>query len=371
MIYRDIYAFIAFCIFIFFNQKNKFMTKFLTIIALFCLVSCKNNPNSTTEKSIDAGLISAATWFQAWELVAKETYHVSTATPVELVLFDEKYVYTTSKVSGAGGEIVEGPALWDKQYVWLKKAHNGQLVMPDSTKSPVQIMSYTKPLFLKEDTIAFFVTPLPSYWKIKDIGDHGIGYDSLSLIVFLHEFTHAQQIIKSHDGMDNIINGYLSKNPKDEAVFNDDLMQNLYEKDAVYSKAFKEEMALFYAACEETDKTKQKTKALTAITALENRQKSILAKDKKDLAEIDNYWLTLEGLGQYSTYAWLVHPKGGNLDRKKALEILKTKYWSQEEGFPIAYLLAQNGGTKTWWTDMFCRNPKSTIGLLKAALAKK
>jgi hypothetical protein len=344
---------------------------FLCLLAIISFASCKENVNTNNKaKPIDTGLTPAATWFQAWELVAYQTYHVNAATPVELVLFDEKYVYTTSKVTGEGGEIVEGPKLFDKPFVWFKKAHNGQLVMPDSTKSEVKIMSYTKPFLTKLDTTAFFVTPLPSYWKIKDIGDHGIGYDSLSLIVFLHEFTHAQQIIKSHDGMDNIINGYLSKHPKDGEVFGDDMMQDFYEKDAAYAKAFKNETDLFYAACAETDKTKQKVMALNAISVLEKRQKGILDKDKKDLAEIDNYWLTLEGLGQYSTYAWLIHPKGGNLTHKKALDVLKTRFWSQEEGFPICYLLAKYGGTETWWASFFCRNPVSSIALLKTALAK-
>jgi hypothetical protein len=351
-------------------MKIKFL--FLSLLAIIYFASCKENASTQTkQKAIDTGLTSAATWFQAWELVAHETYHVNAATPVELVLFDEKYVYTTSEVTGEGGEIVEGPKLFDKPFVWFKKAHNGQLVMPDSTKSEVKIMSYTKPLFTKLDTTAFFVTPLPSYWKIKDIGDHGIGYDSLSLIVFLHEFTHAQQIIKSHDGMDNIINGYLSKHPKDAELFSDDMMQDFYEKDAAYAKSFKIETDLFYAACAETDKTKQKALALNAISVLEKRQKGILEKDKKDLAEIDNYWLTLEGLGQYSTYAWLIHPKGGNMSHEKALPVLKTRFWSQEEGFPICYLLAKYGGTETWWNSFFCRNPVSSIALLKTALAKK
>jgi uncharacterized membrane protein YobD (UPF0266 family) len=350
-------------------MKTKYL--FLSIFALGFLASCKENaPKQTKQKPIDAGLTSATSWFQAWELVAKETYHVNAATPVKLVLFDEKYVYTTSDVTGAGGEIVEGPTLFDKSFVWLKKAHNGQLLMPDSTKSEVKLMSYTKPLFLNEDTTAFFVTPLPSYWKLKDIGDHGIGYDSLALIVFLHEFTHAQQIIKSHDGMDNIINDYLEKNPKDAPLFSDDMMQDFYEKDANYSKIFQKEVDLFYAACAEKDEIKQKNLARQAILLLEQRQKGILAKDKKDLAEIDNYWLTLEGLGQYSTYAWLTNPKGGNMSHEKALPILKTRFWSQEEGFPICYLLAKYGGTETWWKSFFCRNPVSSISLLKVALAK-
>jgi hypothetical protein len=344
------------------------MTKFLAVIALVCLISCKENPSKTTQqKAIDAGLTPAATWFQAWELVAKETYHVNAATPVELVLFDEKFVYTTAKLTGAGGEIVEGPKLFDKSFVWYKKAHNGEIVMPDSTKSPVQVMSYTKPF----DTAAFFVTPLPSYWKIKDIGDHGIGYDSLSLIVFLHEFTHSQQIINKHDGMDGIIDDYMAKHPQDGQIFGDDMMQDLYEKDATYAKAFKNEVDAFYAACEETDNSKQKALTINAISIMEKRQKNILDKDKKDLAEIDNYWLTLEGLGQYSTYAWLIHPKGGNLSHQKAMPILKTKWWSQEEGFPICYLLAKYDGTEKWWKTMFCRNPTTTVRLLKAALAKQ
>jgi hypothetical protein len=352
------------------------MTRILAIIALFSLLSCSpksivKQPTTGGQKSIDSALKSAALWFQAWELIAKETYHISTFTPVKLVFFDEKYIYTTSEISGAGGQIIEGPRLFNTPFVWLKKEHNGQITMPDNTQNPVQIMSYTKPLFLKEDTIAFFVTPLPSYWKLKDIGDHGIGYDSLALIVFLHEFTHAQQIIKSHDGMDNIINDYLGKHPKDAPLFSDDMMQDFYEKDEIYSKAFQKEVDLFYAACAEKDEIKQKNLARQAILLLEQRQKGILAKDKKDLAEIDNYWLTLEGLGQYSTYAWLTNPKGGNMSHEKALPILKTRFWSQEEGFPICYLLAKYSGTDTWWKSFFCRNPKSSISLLKAKLEKK
>jgi hypothetical protein len=344
------------------------MEKLLT--AILILFSFAVNAQTSQTENINFNKDVAA-WFNAWELVAKETYYINKMTPVKLVLFDEKYVYTTSELTGAGGEVINGPKLLNQSFVWLKKAHNGELVMPDSTKSKVQIMSYTKPLFLKEDTIAFFVMPLPSYWKLKDIGDHGIGYDMLSLIVFLHEFTHAQQIIKGHDGMDAIIGNYLSKYPKDESIFGDDMMQLLYEKDSLYAQRFKKEMDLFYAACEQKNKIKQRTLAKQAIQLLEKRQKNILENNKRDLGAIDNYWLTMEGLGQYSTYAWLINPQGGNYTHKKALAVLKTKWWSQEEGFPICYLLAQYGGTKTWWKTMFCRNPTSTITLLKAALDRK
>jgi hypothetical protein len=320
-------------------------------------------PNDNTSFNKDV-----KTWFNAWELLAKETYYVNKITAVQLVLFDEKYVYTTSTITGANGKIIDGPKLLGHSFVWFKKAHNGELIMPDSSKSEVKIMSYTKPLYSKEDTITFFVMPLSSYWKVKDIGDHGIGYDRLALIVFLHEFTHAQQIIKGHSGMDEIIGNYLSKYPKEESIFGDDMMQDLFEKDSVYVHAFEKEMNLFYEACEQKNTIKQRKLTYEAIKLLEQRQASIL---KKDIAVIDNYWLTLEGLGQYSTYAWLTNPKGGNYNYKKALKILKTKWWSQEEGFPICYLLAKMSGTKNWWKTMFCRNPTSTIRMLNKVLEAK
>jgi hypothetical protein len=345
------------------------MTKLFSFIALVCLFACTaSKPTVQTTKGIEPALTSASQWFQAWELVCKDVYKTNTLNPVKLVFFDEKYVYTTSEISGKGGEIVVGPTLFNQPWVWYKKAHNGQLTMPNSSTTDVKVMSFTNTLIEGKDTSTYFVTPLPSYWKLKDIGDHGVGYDSLALIVFLHEFTHSQQIVKANAGMDDIIGGYLMAHPEDERLFSDDMMQDMYEKNEDYVKSYQIECTMFENACAEKDKAKQKSMLKEALSLLDQRQKRLLAQDKRDLAEIDNYWLTLEGTAQYTTYAWLMHPKGGNFDHKRALKVIKTRSWSQEEGFAISLALSKYVAPDAWTQVMFCRNPVSSVALLKEAL---
>ena len=48
---------------------------------------------------------------------------------------------------------------------------------------------------------------------------------------------------------------------------------------------------------------------------------------------MDNFFLTLESIKQYAAFAQLINPTGGNLLVKKVLPGIKTKWWSQEQGF--------------------------------------
>jgi hypothetical protein len=292
-------------------------------------------------------------WFAAWELVSKKIYQL----------------YTTSAISGKDGESIKGPALFGKELTWIKKKHDGKFIQPNGEVKNIDMMCYAIPLYNNNVSNAFFVMPIINYWVAHDIGDHGIGYEKLTTCVFVHEFCHTQQFEKGMNGMEaGAFDTYFTAHENE--VYMDDIMQDIYGKDSAYTNMFNEELQLFTKAHEANNKTENKILAKKAISALEQRQKNILMKDKRDLAEIDNYWLTIEGVAQYSAYAWLKHPEGGQLSDEAAFKALKTKSWSQEEGIALVYLYSKLVEPKKWARKMFRSKTVTMVSLLKKEVVK-
>jgi hypothetical protein len=88
------------------------------------------------------------------------------------------------------------------------------------------------------------------------------------------------------------------------------------------------------------------------------------------LVQIDNFFLTMEGLGQYSMYLWLTHPKGGNLKRNAAIDGVrrKKKWWSQDEGFALFLILDRLSKPRSWAKEMFGEKIESVVSLINKQL---
>ena len=84
------------------------------------------------------------------------------------------------------------------------------------------------------------------------------------------------------------------------------------------------------------------------------------------LKEIDVFFLTMEGLGQYSMYLWLTHPKGGNLKKDIVINGVRRggKWWSQDEGFALFLILDKLSKPDTWAKNMFGHKTESVIDLI-------
>jgi hypothetical protein len=329
---------------------------------LFILTTFNSFGQAQNDKSI--GFNKCATgWFKAWELVSKKHYKLDKIKPTEFLLFDENFIYTTSSISGKGGEIIKGPKLFGEKLVWRKKPHNGKLLLPDGQERKVEIMAFS--YALKNQTAkAFFVMPILDYWITKKIDDHGIGLDRLTTGVFVHEFCHSQQFEDGYNGMeDGAFDKYFTAHENE--VFMDDIMQDIYKKDSVYVKEYEAELNAFILAYQASSKSEMKILTNKALKALGVRQQRILKQDKRDLADIDNYWLTMEGVAQYSSFLWLTDSKGGRLAMDKAIKALKTASWSQEEGFAIVYLFSKFLPADSWSQKMFRAKTVNIIELLK------
>ena len=331
--------------------------KLLIFLFLLTALSCNQTKNS---KTIDSTLECTYNWFKAWELISKDVFQLKKNEPTRFVFFDSLFVYTTSPITGQGGNIIEGPQLFEEKQVWYKKPHNGTLLLPDSSNVKVQMMIFASSTKEKE-VKTFFVMPLLSFWEQEKINDHGIGLDNLTAGVFTHEFSHTQQL-GSFDKFGVYFEAYMKKYGTDN--FGDDMMQDIYEKDSTITSLYKNELAAFTAAAE-VDENKINEATKDALKKFEEKHKIILNRDKKDLKIIDDIWLTIEGIGQYAMYEYLINPKGGNFSKEKAYKAIKTKSWSQEEGFAMFYLLAKYKSPELWASNFFGSNMKTITEVLK------
>jgi hypothetical protein len=75
----------------------------------------------------------------------------------------------------------------------------------------------------------------------------------------------------------------------------------------------------------------------------------------------------MEGLGQYSMFAWLVHPQGANLSPETALKATrrKRKKWSQDEGLALFLILNRQQQPKQWAKYLFGDETKIVIELIR------
>ncbi|MBF2709779.1 hypothetical protein [Flavobacterium soyangense] len=324
------------------------------------LIICSNNLFGQAENNkFDPSLNEVQKWFTAWDLVYNDVYVLKKIKPVDFVLFDETYVYTTSKITGKDGLNIVGPSLSDMPLTWTKKIHNGKITLPDSTDTEVKVMSFASQL---ANGSPYFVMPLTSYWLKNKVDDHGIGLETLVTCVFLHEFGHTQQLQSLND-IGKVMEAYSKVYPNDN--LNDDILQFYYKNDSIYLKDYKIEADLFRQAALTLDKNERINLTRTALQMLKVRQKKCFEKDGRDIAKMDDFFLTLEGIGQYTAFSWLIHPKGGNLSIDKALIGIKTKWWSQEQGFDTIFLLSKFMKPKKIANYMFGKVLTTSIDLLE------
>jgi hypothetical protein len=281
--------------------------------------------------------------------------------PVEFVFFDKDYVYSTSEITISHGETCTGPTFFGNVYQWQRMLHGGSFTLPNKEKVSVALMSFAAPVGEGSDK-SFFVMPLPSYWQSAGVNYQELGLNRFTTGVFLHEFSHSQQM----QTVGKKVLQCQQKTPyKDN--FSDDIIQDLFSKDTIYSRGFQHEVELLYQGANASGKASKAALVRQGLQAYRNRQKHYFTGRLTVLSEVDDLFLTMEGLGQFSMLAWLMHPQGGSLTLEAALKATrrKRKKWSQDEGLALFLVLNGHQQPKQWAKYMFSSNTKSVIELIR------
>lgn len=315
------------------------------------------------EKDSDKAFYEATNnWFAAWKLVSKDIYKVDRVRPVEFVFFDDQYVYSTSSTTIKNGKYVRGCNLLNLTLGWKKELHHDRIILPDGSKISIRLMSFAAEIPHKNGR-SFFVMPLPAYWAKSGITSKELGLKNLITGVFIHEFSHSQQMQNFGIKMTQF-----EKQHNYGVEFSDDIVQNLFQEDSSYLSIYNQEVSYFYQSTQNQSLDKASVK--NGFNLMAQRQGRYFKDKYLSLKEIDHFFLTMEGLGQYSMYLWLIHPKGGNIKKETAIEGVRRtkKWWSQDEGFALFLILDKSANTSTWAKDMFGNKTESVIDLIAKKL---
>ena len=158
------------------------------------------------------------------------------------------------------------------------------------------------------------------------------------------------------------------KHPFKDPPLSDDIVQHIFSKDSVYVGKWKKETDLFYQAAFHPETRTAKKLTCDALRMLHERQRSYFTNEREVLQQLDDIFLTMEGLGQFSGLYWLQHPDGGKFPYATAVEGMRRKrnQWSQEEGLAM-FLILDKIGLKNWESDVLSSNPKTIVQQLHTA----
>lgn len=243
---------------------------------------------------------------------------------------------------------------------WSGEPHAGQIrIGTGSVRAGVWAMQD----FDKKAEERFFLMSLPSIWeeaKLATPGDKGL------TAVFLHEFSHARQ----DPVLRELFEAAGAKYEPPE-YFNDDSLQRHFETDPAYVAVWEKEAALLYQAAAEPDDAKALKLAKQALGLMDARQERWFVGPEAMWKPYDDLFLTMEGIGQWTAYAWLSDPKGGGMTADAAREKMRgrRRQWSQEEG--LGLFLVINRFVPGWPQLAFAAEPKLAIDLLRMAVAEK
>ncbi len=301
-------------------------------------------------------------WFDAWELVSKKIYTINDLQPVHLLFFDDEYVYSTSSLSIPDGTPVKAPAFMNLSLQWKKALHNGTMILPDSSIVSPALMTFASPS-PDPDIPVFFVMPLPSFWETAGVASKELELDHLITGVFLHEFSHSQQM----QNFGKQISAYEEQYDFDYEM-NDNIVQSIFQNNTAYVSLYQKEVDAFYGAVKPAGADKNKIKE--GLETMRLRKERFFTGKYAALKEIDDFFLTMEGLGQYSMYLWFIHPEGGNLPKEQAIAGVRRnkKWWSQEEGFGLFLVLDQLAPPATWVKNLFGDRLKNVTTLINEFL---
>jgi hypothetical protein len=209
-----------------------------------------------------------------------------------------------------------------------------------------------------------FVMSLPSVWRAAGITSE-LGLEMLMDGVLLHEIMHTRQ---SGLAAEQLAGPAARAGIADDEL-SDDIVQERFGDDPDYAAAWSAERDLLFAAVAARHDGEARALARQALAAMRARRARWFTGDKAAFAELDDIFLTMEGMGQWLIYRYFVSPTGAAAAPATALGAVRRgrRSWSQDEG--LALLLVVDRLLPGWQARAFRDPDWRAERLLAAAVA--
>ena len=281
----------------------------------------------------------------AWRLARTDRLRVDDeAAPPSIVFFNEKCAF-----EGAGGP------------PWRGVAHGGSVTLPDGKTIPPQVASFAAPY--AEHTRVFFAMALPSIWQAGGVQSE-LGLETMMVAVLVHEMTHTRQFAAYTPRLNALDRRYGLGD-----ALTDDIVQNTFREHADFVAAYETERDLIYRAAAAQDDAEARGLAGEALARMRARGARFFTGENAKLPELEDIFLTMEGIAQWAGYSWLIHPQGLGIAPEAALPAMRRggRQWSQDEG--LAIFLVVDRLVPDWQARAFAAEPATAMELLALAAA--
>ncbi|MEO5816303.1 MAG: hypothetical protein ABIT20_13590 [Gemmatimonadaceae bacterium] len=264
-----------------------------------------------------------------------------------LVLFDERCTHTLTPTSRSA-RFVAGT----KRFAVASIAHGDSIALPDGSRIPAALTSFASP---QKDGTMSFVMALPSIWLTSSKGPRS---DLLTTAVFMHEFTHTQNI-----ALGQFVDTLVSRGLPEDS--DDDVIQTKFGDRPGFTDAYSAERDVLYQAVAATSVGQARVLGAKALAMMDRRRAQNFRGADMIYAQTEDLFLSMEGAGQWFAYLWLVDPKGGAMTSAEALTFIRRggRRWSQDEG--LALLLLASRLSPSAPRALFASTPHTILPLLK------
>lgn len=338
----------------------------LSALLLFAPAAAVAAPTACTPSVQDRLWMQQA--LDAWTHTARNHLRVYAADPPSIIFFDGVCAYRAGE-GATGAPMADAPRFAGRRIPWKAGAHAGQVTLPGGGAVPVGVVSFAAPW--KDDTRQFMVMALPSVWREGGVRS-AFGLETLMTAVFIHEMTHTRQFYAFAPRLAALTARYGL--PDD---LSDDSLQEAFKGDPDYVAAWTAERDdLLKAATlawrggvrHVTDESR--AAAASALERARARRARFFTEENARWAELEDSFLTMEGIGQWAAWSWLVDPRGAGVDPTIALPLFRRggRFWSQDEG--LLLMLVIDGMLPDWRERAFAAQPDQAFALWETAVAR-
>ncbi|MBL0768301.1 hypothetical protein K5P26_02370 [Sphingopyxis sp. XHP0097] len=205
-----------------------------------------------------------------------------------------------------------------------------------------------------------FVMSLPSVWRAAGV-DSALGLEVLMEGVFLHEIMHTRQSSLANAAFE----GFGAEQTEE---LSDDFVQALFEADAAYGAAYRQERDMLFAAASADDIGEARTLAGQALELMRARRARWFTDDRAWLTVADDVFLTMEGMGQWLVYRHFASLPGIGAQRAMDEARRGGRFWAQDEG--LALMLVVDRLVPDWQQRAFREPEWRAVKLLAAAASR-
>ena len=319
------------------------------VAVAFCLALAAPAPAVAAGcRMADADAIWVTQALRNWRVVEREVLKLAPQPLPTIIVADAACTYTA--IPGRGDALT-----------WAPRPHGETIHFPDGKDVPAGPVSFAAPVE-GDPAGGYFAMSLPSVWRAAGV-QSGLGLERLMDGVLLHEMMHTRQFYFVNPRLALLTRQYHL--PED---IGDDSLQDTFGKIPDYVAAYTAERDMLFAAAAAPSDAEARVLAGKALTLMRARRAKWFIGDAVKWAQLDDLFLDMEGLGQWTAYAWFVRQ---GLPRDMVLREVRRggKYWTQDEG--LALFLTLDRLVPGWQAKAFSANPPLAEGLLALAAGEQ